>query len=156
MKLPVKLSSKQNEKVVKGLWNLCIKFWEDYTNEQLYEGIDPEVGWGLFSMLNYNLLISNRERMVMREKLKEMKLSSKIFWFSISYRWNTKFMKILVCNFLDYCWIFFRKIQKINSSCLQKKRWILEPFPKHKLFEEENKYFLIRYPNKMKLYIMMI
>ena len=60
MKLPVKLSSKQNEKVAKGLWNLCIKFWEDCTNEQLYEGIDSEVEWGLFAMLNYNLLISNR------------------------------------------------------------------------------------------------
>ena len=29
MKMPVKLSSAQNEKVVKGIWNLCIKFWED-------------------------------------------------------------------------------------------------------------------------------
>ena len=70
LKFPVKLSAKQNEKVVKGLWNLCIKFWEDDAEDKLYEGVDFEVEWGLFSLLNYNLLVSNRERMTMREKLK--------------------------------------------------------------------------------------
>ena len=71
--MPVKLSSKQNELAIKGLWNLCLKFWDELSDAEVYEGITLEIELGLFELLNFNLFVSNRERVEVRQKLAELR-----------------------------------------------------------------------------------
>lgn len=62
------LSPKQNEKLVQGIWNLLIKFEFDNTSDLQYESINSRLEWGILELLNFDLTIKRKER-VLKESI---------------------------------------------------------------------------------------
>jgi len=56
----VQLSAKQRDKVIKGIWNIAVKYWKDNIgNVNCYE-INENIEWGLLQLLNFNLKVSKK------------------------------------------------------------------------------------------------
>lgn len=63
------MSAKQNEKVIKGVWNLVVKFWKDIEEDNQYKYLSEKIEWGLFELLNFELGVTPRERVLMEARM---------------------------------------------------------------------------------------
>jgi len=60
-KLGIVLSHKQNEKLLKGVWNLVVKYWSDELDEQnQYPDLSSKIEWGLLELLNFDLKVGKK------------------------------------------------------------------------------------------------
>ncbi len=60
-KLGIVLSHKQNEKLLKGVWNLVVKYWSDELDEQnQYPDLSAKIEWGLLELLNFDLKVGKK------------------------------------------------------------------------------------------------
>lgn len=41
--LGISLSANQNEKLVKGVWNVVVKFWSDYSEDWQYSNLNTQI-----------------------------------------------------------------------------------------------------------------
>lgn len=60
-KLGIVLSHNQNEKLLKGVWNLVVKYWSDELDEQnQYPDLSAKIEWGLLELLNFDLKVGKK------------------------------------------------------------------------------------------------
>lgn len=58
----------QNFQVMKGTWNILVKYWRDI-GYKCYEGVGNHVEWGLLELLNFDLSATPRERFEAEDKV---------------------------------------------------------------------------------------
>ncbi len=54
------LSPQQNEKLLKGVWNIVLKFWSDDFEGFQYPNLNAQIEWGLLELLNFDLKIGKK------------------------------------------------------------------------------------------------
>lgn len=64
-KLGISLSHRQNDKLVKGVWNLVVKYWLDDLEENQYPDLSSKIEWGLLKLLNFDLKVNKKDRIIM-------------------------------------------------------------------------------------------
>jgi hypothetical protein len=54
------LTKKQNQVIIKGTWNILIKYWKD--NGQMLYKVNEKVEWGLLELIEFQFTIGKKER----------------------------------------------------------------------------------------------
>lgn len=60
-KLPHNPSVSQRRKIIRGVWNILVKYCKDM-NYQIFANIGTNIEWGLLELLNFDFNVSPRER----------------------------------------------------------------------------------------------
>ncbi len=51
------ITSQQNNKVMKGTWNILMKYWKDM-GYKCYSDIGNKIQWGLLELINFDFTIT--------------------------------------------------------------------------------------------------
>jgi hypothetical protein len=62
------LTKTQNQAVIKGTWNILIKYWKD-NGHSLYR-VNEKVEWGLLELLSFRFGVNKKERFEAEERLR--------------------------------------------------------------------------------------
>lgn len=54
-------SESQRKKIVRGTWNILMKYWKDQ-NYFVFTNIGTKIEWGLLELINFNFRFTNREK----------------------------------------------------------------------------------------------
>lgn len=54
-------SESQRKKIVRGTWNILMKYWKDQ-NYFIFTNIGTKIEWGLLELINFNFRFTNKEK----------------------------------------------------------------------------------------------